>query len=106
MKYLLIAVGALSISPALADPHKDESGKGRFGIDHYQEYAQQRDWRDDRGRSSYRIPRGHLPPPGSCRVWFYDLPAGQQPPPTSCREAQRYAYRYGGQVIWGGGERH
>ena len=30
------------------------------------------------------IPAGHLPPPGSCRVWYPDRPAGQQPPPTSC----------------------
>jgi hypothetical protein len=30
------------------------------------------------------IPRGHLPPPGSCRVRHPDRPPGQQPPPTSC----------------------
>lgn len=31
-----------------------------------------------------RIPRGHLPPPGECRLWFPDRPPGHQPPPTSC----------------------
>lgn len=30
------------------------------------------------------IPNGHLPPPGSCRVWYPDRPPGHQPPPTSC----------------------
>jgi len=26
------------------------------------------------------IPKGHYPPPGSCRVWFPGRPPGQQPP--------------------------
>ncbi|MBB4477507.1 hypothetical protein [Rhizobium etli] len=94
LKCLVFAgVIALITSPALADPYKDESGNGSYRAG---------DRRDDHRRYSYRIPRGHLPPPGSCRVWFYDRPAGHQPPPTSCREAQRSAYRYGGEVIWGG----
>ncbi len=47
------------------------------------------------------IPAGHLPPPGECRVWFYDRPPGHQPPPTSCGYAEHYAYRYGGNVVYG-----
>jgi hypothetical protein len=35
------------------------------------------------------IPPGHLPPPGSCRVWYPGTPPGHQPPPTSCRLAFR-----------------
>ncbi len=31
-----------------------------------------------------RIPNGHLPPPGACRVWFPGEPPGQQPPPGPC----------------------
>ena len=106
LKHLLLAgVFALVASPALADPHKDESGKGSYRVWDRRDSERNRDWRerrqDDYRRHSYRIPRGHLPPPGRCRVWFDDRPAGQQPPPTSCRQAQRLAYRYGGQVIWG-----
>jgi hypothetical protein len=48
-----------------------------------------------------RIPKGHLPTAGECRVWYPDRPAGQQPPPSSCREAERRADRYGGRVIYG-----
>jgi hypothetical protein len=33
------------------------------------------------------IPKGHLPPPGECKVWFPGRPAGQQPPPQSCSSA-------------------
>jgi hypothetical protein len=34
--------------------------------------------------ASLRIPPGHLPPPGRCRVWFPGRPPGHQPPPRSC----------------------
>ena len=30
------------------------------------------------------IPPGHMPPPGSCKVWYPGLPPGQQPPPGPC----------------------
>ncbi len=52
----------------------------------------------------YHVPNGHLPPPGQCRVWYPDRPPGHQPPPTSCQAAERQADRYGGRVIYGGGE--
>ena len=52
-------------------------------------------------RSSQGIPPGHLPPPGSCRVWYDNRPAGHQPPPTSCREAERtVAKQRGARVIY------
>lgn len=37
-----------------------------------------------RGAGRLRVPRGHYPPPGACRLWFPGRPPGQQPPPTSC----------------------
>lgn len=37
----------------------------------------------------FRIPPGHFPPPGECRVWDPDLPPGQQGPPGSCDELER-----------------
>lgn len=52
-------------------------------------------------RDSQGIPPGHLPPPGSCRVWYDGRPPGQQPPPTSCRAAERTAARQrGARVIY------
>lgn len=35
-----------------------------------------------------KIPPGHLPPPGACRVWFPDRPPGHQPPPGPCHVLQ------------------
>lgn len=40
----------------------------------------------ERGRNHYGVPPGHMPPPGSCRIWYRDKPAGQQPPPGDCRD--------------------
>jgi hypothetical protein len=36
-----------------------------------------------------RIPPGHLPPRGLCRVWIDGLPPGQQPGVTDCATAER-----------------
>jgi hypothetical protein len=35
-----------------------------------------------------KIPPGHLPPPGQCRVWYPDRPPGHQPPPGPCHQLQ------------------
>lgn len=33
-----------------------------------------------------KIPRGHWPPPGKCRIWFSDRPPGHQPAPGNCKK--------------------
>jgi hypothetical protein len=43
----------------------------------------------DRGPDSIRIPPGHFPPPGKCRVWHPGTPPGHQPPPGACSDAER-----------------
>ncbi len=35
------------------------------------------------------IPKGHMPPPGQCRIWFLNISPGQQPPPGECHELER-----------------
>jgi len=36
-----------------------------------------------------KIPPGHMPPPGKCRIWFPGQPPGQQSPPGDCWELER-----------------
>jgi hypothetical protein len=65
---------------AWADEGKDESGKGKR--EHKSRHREGGSSRDFHGYS--RIPNGHLPPPGECRIWYPDRPAGRQPPPFKC----------------------
>lgn len=88
MAALVLTCGA---GAAAADPWKDESGNRRDAYHEHRDY----DWPNYRGR----IPEGHLPPPGSCRVWYFERPPGQQPSPTGCRRAERLADRTGGYVV-------
>lgn len=49
-----------------------------------------------------RVPPGHRPPDGMCRVWYDRVPPGRQPAPTDCATARAEAWRSGGRVITGG----
>ena len=40
-------------------------------------------------RGPHKIPRGHLPPEGMCRVWIDGVPPGRQPAVTDCVTAER-----------------
>ncbi len=54
-----------------------------------------------------RVPPGHLPPAGLCRVWYDGVPPGRQPAPTDCDSAERQAARGGraASVVYGPGAR-
>jgi hypothetical protein len=55
------------------------------------------------GWSQDRIPPGHMPPAGACRVWYDGVPPGQQPSSMSCRDAERIASRSrDARVVYGG----
>ncbi|WP_425462819.1 hypothetical protein [Methylibium rhizosphaerae] len=110
---IAISAACLLVSfAAWADPGKDESGHGRGKREYKEEFRDgnckvERKWEKDGeykeerkckdgGRAvaahpSYfhqhgytRVPNGHLPPPGECRIWYPDRPAGHQPPPFKC----------------------
>jgi hypothetical protein len=94
---LLAACLALALcapSVVAADPWKDESGhrgeRARGGGDRRGDRDLDRGGRRDAwgwplvSHVQPRVPPGHLPPPGECRLWYPGLPPGQQPPPGRC----------------------
>ena len=61
-----------------------------------------RDSRTASTRGSSKVPPGHLPPRGMCRVWIDGVAPGHQPGVTSCAQAERDRYRYSNaRVIYG-----
>lgn len=36
------------------------------------------------GPRGLKVPPGHYPPPGECRLWYPGRPPGHQPPPAPC----------------------
>ena len=44
-----------------------------------------------RGQGPDKVPRGHYPPRGMCRIWFDGVAPGRQPAPTDCETAFRRA---------------
>ena len=58
--------------------------EGVWGYEGEEHYGEGREHHGERGHLG--IPPGHLPPPGSCRVWYPGDPPGQQPPPGPCAQ--------------------
>jgi len=56
----------------------------------------------------FHVPPGHMPPSGSCRIWFPGRPPGHQPAPGSCRvlsrQVPRGAYLIANDRRWSYGE--
>lgn len=74
-----------------------EAARRRAGV-----YGDETSSRDSRGSRGSRVPKGHLPPRGMCRVWIDGVPPGHQPAPTSCAQAERDRFRYSNaRVIYG-----
>jgi hypothetical protein len=42
---------------------------------------------------TFRIPPGHYPPPGQCRIWNPNRPPGLQSPPGPCERLERQVPR-------------
>jgi hypothetical protein len=87
MRVILACAAAMLVSgsAAVADPWRDESGnRGWRGADRdrFEHRQEQHGWRERQVRG---IPRGHLPPPDECRIWYHGVPPGHQPPPYRCR---------------------
>jgi hypothetical protein len=99
---LMVAVAGT----AAADEWKDEA-HGKERKEHKEKHRSKgKAWEshgDDgyfptHGYTTLGIPEGHLPPPGTCRLWYPDRPPGHQPPPERC-ESLRYHAPVGAWLI-------
>lgn len=43
----------------------------------------------DSPRGPFRVPPGHYPPAGQCRIWQQGVPPGHQDPPGDCDRLER-----------------
>jgi len=50
-------------------------------------------------RGRIRVPPGHMPPPGFCRLWYPGRPPGHQPRPRPCEQLLRMHRRPGAVII-------
>lgn len=118
LSFTLLAGGAVALAPAPADAqgrghksaqHNEKQYRKELKRQSKQQAKQDRRaaerWRDDdRDRRRYAtrnrvvttntrrsavVPRGHLPPPGLCRIWIDGVPPGRQPAPMDCATARR-----------------
>ena len=56
---------------------------GRYSVG-YQSPEAEKPKHDGHAAGKLHIPPGHLPPPGSCRIWLPGTPPGKQSPPGDC----------------------
>jgi hypothetical protein len=60
----------------------------------------------DTPRQRVRVPPGHMPRPGYCRIWYPGVPPGHQPRPERCDRLFRLRYLPPGAVIVGSPARY
>lgn len=81
--------GGLIIQPEpiiIGDPPPNHDYRTKRGNKHYK-------------KKKFKVPPGHMPPRGQCRVWYFDRPPGHQPTPVSCYRIRQVPY--GATVIRG-----
>ncbi len=66
----------------------------------YDEHARPREVVYYTPRRAVRVPPGHMPRPGYCRLWYPGRPPGHQPRARPCEQVFRMRH-YGGAVILG-----
>lgn len=76
-------------------PTEDREERRDYPRDYPANYPSKKDGHKSKERtlplSALKIPKGHLPPPGTCKIWIPGVPPGHQGGPQSCASALRNA---------------
>lgn len=78
----------------------DDNRRGR-GNDDYDDDDGRPGRGGNRGYRTIRVPPGHYPPRGACRVWYAGRPPGHQPSPVRCDRLYGRA-PYGAFILYNG----
>lgn len=100
LAWLCIALAAISIGCAGNGAVVIENEEGRVIIESKGQEPYHHGGERYYPNEIMNIPRGHMPPPGKCRIWYPNLPPGRQPPPGDC-EHLRYHVPPGAWLIRG-----
>lgn len=57
-------------------------------------------YQHQQAQPAVKVPPGHMPPPGLCRIWLPDTPPGHQPPVGNCNKL-RHQVPPGATLIYG-----
>ncbi|MGE8063547.1 tetratricopeptide repeat protein [Pseudomonas sp. NPDC089569] len=99
------------VQPSSADTGRDAGNFASSGADRFSDVptagrpgaegnVQMVNAQPERAYAELEIPRGHMPPPGKCRIWFPDRPPGHQPASGKCKKL-RYRVPSGAYLVRG-----
>lgn len=90
---IVLMAGCSSRRVVLVDP--DPSPRHRTSYEH-------KGRGKAKGPRSLKVPPGHYPPPGQCRLWYPGRPPGHQPRPVPCRQLRGRVLGTGAFILYNG----
>ena len=79
--FLLVITGCAGQGTVVLE---NEDGRVIIESDGEEQYPERKE--PNRSGMIQKIPPGHMPPAGKCRIWYPNRPPGHQPPPGNCEE--------------------
>jgi len=94
-----LGAGAGAVGGILVGDHLDKEGEEQEKAEIYRQLELEKQKSSDyekyyvKRHTKNRLPKippGHMPPPGKCRIWYSGRPPGHQPPGRDCEVLKRH----------------